>query len=207
MRGAISKLAWVSVVIPPVLLALFLLMIPYNEYAARRDVLDYLKLSADAPTLRLAERHLSTAVRNMEARGWTTGSTALIFKTPRRDLGFWYQNTRGALVDLRELLALEATLAPVDRSNALVKLRETLMDGSALTFPEWVELAPHNALFFWAILLGSIGSVYSGLVGSRMIRQGPWAVAPLRTPRWLQAFWSWIDRQAVLLDSTHWKRR
>ena len=205
MRGTVSWLAWLSVVVPPVLLALFMLAIPYKEYAARRDVLDFLKLAADAPTLQLAERYLSTAVRNMEARGWTTGSTALIFKTPRRDIGFWYQNTSGALGDVQALLAVEATLTPVDRSNALVKLRETLMDGPALTFPEWVELAPHNALFFWTILLGSIGSVYSVLVGLRILAHVPWARAPIRTPGWLQTLWSWIDWQAALVRSTHWK--
>lgn len=88
-----------SIIGPPALIVACALTMAYKEFSARRDVVDYLKLAADAPTLPLAERYLSTAVRNMEARRWTSGSTALIFKVPLRDLGFWYQNTKGARRD------------------------------------------------------------------------------------------------------------
>jgi hypothetical protein len=128
MNGIRTFLIRLSIIGPPALLVGCALTMAYKEFSARRDVIDYLKLAADAPTLPLAERHLSTAVRNMEARGWTSGNTALIFKVPLRDIGFWYQNTKGALDELELLIATDASLTPVDRSNALVKLRETLND-------------------------------------------------------------------------------
>jgi hypothetical protein len=196
-----------AIIGPPALLVGCSLMMAYKEFSARRDVIDYLKLAADAPTLPLAERHLSTAVRNMEARGWTSGNTALIFKVPLRDIGFWYQNTKGALDELEALIATDASLTPVDRSNALVKLRETLMDGNYLTFPEWGELAPYNALFFWMVVAGALGSIHSSCVFvSMMIR---WMMthsrssATVRAPGWFQNYWRWIDRQAVAFGETH----
>jgi hypothetical protein len=200
-------IVWISFLGPPVLWLLSILSMAYQEYAARRDVLDYLKLAADAPTLSLAQGYLSTAVRDMEARGWTYGNTALIFKVPRRDIGFWYQNTKGALESIESLLAADASLTPVDRSNALVKLRETLMDGNHLTYPDWIELAPLNAVYFWVVLLSMLGSLNSLFVLVRMIAQGRWKV-PIRRPAWVQTAMQWIDRQAANLSSTRppWRR-
>ena len=177
----------------------------YKEFSARRDVLDYLKLAADAPTLPLAERYLSTAVGNMETRRWTSGNTALIFKVPRRDVAFWYGNTKGALTEVESLIAVDSTLTPVDRSNSLVKLRETLMDGAELTYPEWVELAPYNALFFWVILLATLGSINSILVIVRVISPSRWTT-PMRTPDWFDVIGRWIDRQAGVLNSARPRR-
>ncbi len=190
-----------SIIGPPALIVACALTMAYKEFSARRDVVDYLKLAADAPTLPLAERYLSTAVRNMEARRWTSGSTALIFKVPLRDLGFWYQNTKGALDAIETLIATDASLTPVDRSNALVKLRETLMDGNHLTFPEWAELAPYNALFFWMVVVGAVGSIHSSCafvawIARWMLAQSRLS-ATLRMPAWFQNYWRWIDRQAA----------
>ena len=201
MNGIRRPSPWLWIAGPPVLLILTCVTMAYREYASRRDVLDYLKLAADAPNLALAERYLSTAVHNMEARRWTAGSTALIFKAPRRDIGFWYQNTRGALDEVKTLIATSAELTPVDRSNALVKLRETLMDGIALTYPEWIELAPHNAFFFWVTLLSAVASLNSFLVlFARIVR---WArVTPViyLNETWLHAAWHGSTAKPRLLD-------
>jgi hypothetical protein len=192
VKGVRTLLIRLSIIVPPALLVGCAVTMAYKEYSARRDVIDYLKLAADAPTLRLAQRYLSTAVRNMEARGWTSGSTALFFKVPLRDIGFWYQNTKGELDELEALIAADPSLSPVDRSNVLVKLRETLMDGNYLTFPEWGELAPYNALFFWMVVVGAVGSIHSSCVLVWMIirwmmAQSRWN-ATVRPPAWLQNY-------------------
>lgn len=206
MKQVRPFLVWVSIVGPPTILLIALTAMGYREYTAWRDVGDYLKLAADAPSLPLAERYLSTAIRNIESRGWTSGNTALIFKVPRLDLGLWYQNTNGAFVEVKALVSMDQALTPVDRSNALVKLRETLMDGNALTFPKWIELAPHNAFFFWATLLSMLGSINSILVLVRMIPEARWTT-PMQPSEWFQTIRSWIDWQAGALGSARSRRR
>ncbi len=211
MKTARPFLIRLLIIGPPALLVLLMAISSYMEFTAWRDVFDYLKLAADAPSLSIAERYLSTAVRNMEARGWTSGSTALFLKVPRLDIGLWYQNTNGALTEVKSLIDIDKALTPVDRSNALVKLRETLMDGTQLTFPESVEIAPYNRLFFCLGLLAIFGSINSIVVFLWMVPRSWWMslsrTTPIQTPAWLHAIRRWIEWQASVQGSAGSRRR
>lgn len=106
---------------------------------------------------------LSIVIAYAEAHGMTTGYTSIVYNTPDEDLGFWYRN----LVASRDELArVRPETTPLERSNLLIKLRETLLDhgknGDSVTDPDGIELWPYNlayAVWGWLSLLSLFGGV------------------------------------------------
>jgi hypothetical protein len=117
----------------------------------------YLKRAADANTVELAETQLRIAVDYIEQKNLTEGYTSIIYRTPDEDVGFWYTNLK---ISLEELHALDSTSTVLERSNMLMKLRETLVDdsegGVSITAPSGISLFPRNTGF---AVLGMIGLV------------------------------------------------
>lgn len=124
----------------------------------------YLKRAADANTVELALKQMEIAIKYIEEKNLTEGYTSILYKTPDEDIGYWYANLKAATEELRKVKP-EATL--LEKSNALMKLRETLLDdsqtGVKVTVPPGISVYPHNT--FYAIW-GTIGSVsaIAGLV-------------------------------------------
>lgn len=110
----------------------------------------HLKRAADANSIELAMQEIRFAITNMEAQSLTSGYTSVIWKTPDEDIGFWYNNIKTAYA---ELDSLPASTSPLERSNMLIKLRETLLDhtkeGDSVTNPEGISRYPNNKMFFW----------------------------------------------------------
>ena len=114
------------------------------------DVAGHLKRAADASTIELAKSELEFALKNMETYGWTQGYTSIVYNTPDEDIGFWYKNIKDSL---KELNQVGESVSALERTNILLKLRETLLDhrgerGEAVTHPTGVAMHPYNALFF-----------------------------------------------------------
>jgi len=107
-----------------------------------------LKRAADANTVQLAKQELEVAVNWLQQKEYTSGYTSIIYKTPDEDIGFWYNNLLASLEELEEIVPESTKL---EKSNILMKLRETLMDESELTVPSGMIFFPHNRKF--AILL------------------------------------------------------
>ena len=107
-----------------------------------------LKRAADANVVSLAKQELGTAIAYAERNGLTSGYTSVFWTTPDEDLGFWYANLKAAYGEL-EGLSADATL--LERSNVLLKLRETLLDhgqrGEHVTAPDGISRYPHNRVF------------------------------------------------------------
>lgn len=155
-----------------------LLCLPFLGWAAARtynswmfDIRcgDNIKRAADANKVETATAELEKVVAYMEANRLTSGNTAalqFLWTPPNRDVGFWYTNIKDALAELK---ALPPTATPLERSNMLIKLRETLLDhgekGDRVTVPAGISVFPHNALYFWWCTL----SLVAGTVGSIMI--------------------------------------
>lgn len=112
----------------------------------------HLKRAADANTIKMAVDELDISIKYMEDNDMTKGYTSIIYKTPDEDVGFWYNNVKSSR---DELVALSDSVSPLERSNMLMKLRETLLDnggeGTSLTCPGCISQFPNNAL--WAILI------------------------------------------------------
>jgi hypothetical protein len=135
-----------------------LLMVPFLAWGAcritkgilfDRDCGGYLKRAADANTVPMAKKELQKALDYMEQNRLTEGYTSVIYKTPDEDVGFWYNNIKTAR---SELDALTEYTTPLESTNVLMKLRETLLDngkeGTSLTVPEGISIHPHNTAYF-----------------------------------------------------------
>ena len=122
----------------------------------------YLKRAGDANTIETAREQLAIAVNYIERNNLTNGYTSVVYNTPDEDLGFWYKNLFQALSELEDM---KADAAPLERSNMLMKLRETLLDsgsdGDEVTIPGGISRFPHNtgyAIFgLLTFILGFVG--------------------------------------------------
>jgi hypothetical protein len=117
-----------------------------------------LKQSADASNLDLAAQKLQEALLYIEKENLTYGYTSVIYRTPDEDVGFWYKNLKTTLAELDTVR--KANTTPLEKSNILMKLRETLLDngknGTTLTVPDGISVFPANGgwAFFGFLLFG-----------------------------------------------------
>ena len=109
------------------------------------NVTDRLKRAADANTVGTAIKELDSVISYLEQNDVTEGYTSVIYETPDEDVGFWYNNLKSSLVELRSLPENSTTL---EKSNALMKLRETILDSSKssdkVTKPDEISRFPSN---------------------------------------------------------------
>ena len=141
-------------------LALVVVLIWSSVLAIRFDqaIEGYLKQAADSNTVPHARERLDIALRNIEKWNLTSGSSHVLWMTPKHDIGFWYENLKAARQDL-DTVTEEST--PLERSNVLMKLRETILDngndGTCVTAPPNISIHPHVGVvwvFCWLSLLG-----------------------------------------------------
>ena len=116
----------------------------------KQNVTGYLKRAADANTINLAEEELSKAIGYLESNDLTSGYTSILWKTPDEDIEFWYRNLKASQVELQNLNSESA----LEKTNVLIKLRETLVDQgekTKVTVPQGLSVYPNNKL--WALLM------------------------------------------------------
>ena len=121
----------------------------------------YLKSAADAPTVELAATELDIAINWFTEHYPTEGYSCFIFKKRDQDVGNWYRRLVAARSDLDTITEDSSGL---ERSNMLMKLRETLLDGSntgdKVTLPLNIAIFPHqwlwSCLFFVGAFIGCI---------------------------------------------------
>lgn len=132
-----------------------------NGIVFDRNCGGYLKRAADANTIELAEKNLAIAVGYLERSNMTSGYTSILYRTPNEDIGFWYENLKASLNELR---SVKAEAAQLERTNVLMKLRETLLDQGqsvSVTVPPGITIFPHNnGYLWWAILSGLFAVVF-----------------------------------------------
>lgn len=120
------------------------------SYSFDTDVGDHLKRAADAPNLEMAAEAMDIAIANAADRNLTSGNSAVFFKKPRHDVGYWYRQLVEARSELDVAIEEGTVLA---ESNGLMKLREVLMDGGEygdqLTLPVNIEYSPN--IYFWGL--------------------------------------------------------
>jgi len=128
-----------------------------------RQIGGHLKRAADANTIELALSEMNTAVTKMEEKGLTSGYTSIVYRTPDEDIGFWYKNLKASRDELASLPT--ATTTPLERSNMLIKLRETLLDqgksGVSVTAPEGISRYPNNGILLLLLVVTLIATVVS----------------------------------------------
>lgn len=129
-----------------------------------QDCGGYLKRAADANTVEIAESELDKAVEYLEKNNITTGYTSVIYNTPDEDIYFWYSNLTESLTELKKI---DKNASNIEKTNVLMKLRETLMDngkkGSSITMPQAIHLYPNNGIWLfltnlsWVLIIVGLG--------------------------------------------------
>jgi len=127
------------------------------------DVGSRLKRASDANTVELAQQELDAAIKGIKERRLTSGYTSVLYNTPDEDLGFWYKNIKSASDELKQLPPESSQL---EKTNVLMKLRETLLDsgekGMSVTAPSGVSIYPNNVLYG---ALGTFGWLFFVVFG------------------------------------------
>ena len=85
----------------------------------------YLKRASNAITVELAKEELAKAIKYAEDNNLTEGIVSIFLKNPANDLDFWYKNIKSAYDELENLTE---DAAPLEKTNVLMKLRESLTD-------------------------------------------------------------------------------
>lgn len=131
----------------------------YKDFTLGRDVISYLKLTADAPTIERADMLLSKALTSINNRQLTSGNSAVIWRTPINDIGIWYSQITAVANTLKIALrndSLGNRVSQLEKDNTLMKLREVLLDdgeaGTAVTHPANLSVYPNQA-FYWVSVI------------------------------------------------------
>jgi hypothetical protein len=129
----------------------------------KQNCTGYLKRAADANTVEIASKQLDIAVVYLEEKNLTSGYTSALWKTPDEDIEFWYSNLKSAQLELSKV---DSTTSTLEKTNILMKLRETLIDngedGEKLIVPPGLSRYPHNLLF--GLLQWLAGFIFIGLL-------------------------------------------
>lgn len=108
----------------------------------------HLELAAHANTVELAKSQLEIAVKYMQDNKMIEGYTSVVYKTPDEDVGFWYTNMNNSLNELNEV---KKDASSLEKSNILIKLRESIMSsgehGDNIMLPEGISIFPNNVVF------------------------------------------------------------
>lgn len=139
-----------------ILVAVVILGVKMNQ-----NCLGHLKRAADASSIETADQELSIAIEYLEKEGLTKGYTSIFWKTPDEDIEFWYKNIKSAK---EEIESLPKNSSPLEKSNMLIKLRETLLDhgdkgSESITCPDGLSRYPNNLLFL-ILFLSSFGLIF-----------------------------------------------
>lgn len=122
----------------------------YKGIDYNRHIGGHLKRAADANTVALASKELDAALSEIERRGLTSGYTNVLWTTPDCDVGFWHDNIQASAEELRKV---NEETTELERTNMLMKLRETLVDhgekGVNVTEPTGISIYPNNVAYAW----------------------------------------------------------
>ena len=123
----------------------------YQRIDFKQNCSGRLERAANANTVELAVKELDAAIKYAEANGYTTGYTSVIYRTPDEDVEYWYNNL---CASRKELLNLSDSTSTLEKTNTLMKLRETLTDidkyGTHVIYPDGLQFYPNNIL--WGII-------------------------------------------------------
>lgn len=114
----------------------------------------YLKRAADANSIEMAKEELGIAISYAESHGLIEGTVSIFLHQPKNDIGYWYRNMKEAYKELEEV---PEDTSRMEKTNILMKLRETLTDegenGVEVTIPDGISIYPNNVSYFlWSII-------------------------------------------------------
>ena len=123
----------------------------YKRIDFKQNCSGRLERAANANTVELAVKELDAAIQYAESKGYTSGYTSVVYNTPDEDVEYWYNNL---CASRQELVNLPDSSSTLEKTNTLMKLRETLTDtgenGTQVIYPDGLQFYPHN--FLWGVV-------------------------------------------------------
>ncbi len=112
--------------------------------------------ASHANTVDLARQELVGVVKYLEENRLTDGYTSILYQTPDEDVGFWYKNLKDSLEELHHV---KSDASQLEKSNVLIKLRESLQShgekGDSIIVPGGISVYPNNTAYaVWASISG-----------------------------------------------------
>lgn len=142
-----------KIFVPSLLMIPFIVLCGINIYFSVvfwNNVGGHLKRAADSNTVETAKQELDKALDYLEKRKMTDGDTSVFYSTPETDIEFWYKNLKSSQ---EELAKVSSETSQLEKTNILMKLRETLLDhgdkGDDVTCPPRIEDYPIQSLMFF----------------------------------------------------------
>lgn len=131
-----------------------------------RNCTAYLKRASDANSVETAKKELSNTINYLEKNNLTTGYTSVFYETPDEDISFWYNNLKSSELELSKV---NDSTSALEKTNLLMKLRETLLDAGKksdkITVPDGLWRYPNNLAYgIWGWL-----SSFSLIIGVFLI--------------------------------------
>lgn len=121
-----------------------------------------LERAANANTVEIAAKELDAAIKYLDYNNLKFGYTSIIYNTPDEDIEFWYNNIVACAKELKELSANSTQL---EKTNVLMKLRESLLNETgAVTIPLGIEIYPSNGLYAFFLIVSGVVIVISGFI-------------------------------------------
>jgi hypothetical protein len=118
---------------------------------------DIMVRAGNANTVETAIVEMSAVVQYLESENLTKGYTSVFYNTPDEDIAYFYENMKSSLAELKNI---KQDATSLEKSNMLMKLRETLIvitgKGSALDIPEGISRYPYNFATMLSFCLGVI---------------------------------------------------
>jgi hypothetical protein len=167
-----KKTVWGLLVLSLVLLFSWSGVRIYEAYQFDKYVGGHLKRAANSNTVELATIELERAINYIEQKNLTHGSTYILFDTPDKDISFWYNNLTSSLDELKKV---KSDTSQLEKTNLLMKLRESVTDqnsdgGTEVVIPPGISIYPHNLLFAicgWLSLIVLL--IWSGIAIKKLI--------------------------------------
>lgn len=157
-RNVLIFLTVVCIIVPIIVYGTAII----NTIQFNSQCISYFRMASDANSVELAEKYINIGIEYLEKNNLTNGTTHIFIYNPTNDLGLWYENLKSAQRQLHELNSKE-DLTELEESNALMKLRETLLDNEgSVTHPAMITFYPNHILWFWILCL--IWSLWVGAI-------------------------------------------
>ncbi|NTU69860.1 hypothetical protein HGB13_03520 [bacterium] len=169
-----KTISWFMVLVGTISLIMVSVISVIFWYVFSNNCKDYLKLAGDAPNIERADQFLGQALSYIEKESLTNGNSAFFFHTPTNDIGIWYEQIKGAKETTADIIKKSkdnpATVSQLERDNALMKIREVVIDnsqkGTSVTVPAHITWFPYQlAMLFWwwaSVILFIMGWVFVG---------------------------------------------
>lgn len=129
----------------------------------------YMQNAASANSIELAKKEMEKVVKFIDDRRLQPGFTSVVYNTPDEDVGFWISNMRSSL---EELQGVKPEATSLERSNILIKLRETLTHktskGTGISVPTGISVYPNNfgyMMWGWLSLVLLLAGIIAFLKG------------------------------------------